>query len=118
MITLYYTARTCSLASHIALEDAGAEYELRRIDFASTEQQSPEFLKINPKARVPAMVTPRVVWPVSVMSSMASNVPSSDRSVTSCDWADAVAASAAIAVPRAMRRMKCERTCVTAGYSL
>jgi glutathione S-transferase len=59
MITLYYTAHTCSLASHIALEDAGAEYELRRIDFTATEQQSPEFLKINPKARVPAMVTPR-----------------------------------------------------------
>jgi glutathione S-transferase len=59
MITLYYTAHTCSLASHIALEDAGAEYELRRIDFATTEQQSPEYLKINPKARVPAMVTER-----------------------------------------------------------
>ena len=59
MITLYYTAHTCSLASHIALEDAGAEYELRRIDFGSTEQQSPEYLKINPKARVPAMITPR-----------------------------------------------------------
>ena len=59
MITLYYTAHTCSLASHIALEDAGAEYALRRIDFATTEQQSPEYLKINPKARVPAMVTER-----------------------------------------------------------
>lgn len=59
MITLYYTAHTCALASHIALEDAGAEYDLRRIDFATTEQQSPEFLKINPKGRVPAMVTPR-----------------------------------------------------------
>jgi len=59
MITLYYTAHTCSLASHIALEDAGAEYEVRRIDFATTEQQSPEYLKINPKARVPAMVTER-----------------------------------------------------------
>ena len=59
MITLYYTAHTCSLASHIALEDAGAEYELRRIDFETTEQQSPDYLKINPKARVPAMVTER-----------------------------------------------------------
>jgi glutathione S-transferase len=59
MITLYYTANTCSLASHIALEDASAEYTTHRIDFGSTEQQSPEYLKINPKARVPAMVTPR-----------------------------------------------------------
>jgi glutathione S-transferase len=59
MITLYYTAHTCSLASHIALEDAGAVYETRRIDFATAQQKSPEYLEINPKARVPAMVTPR-----------------------------------------------------------
>ena len=56
---LFASPMACSLASHIALEDAGAEYELRRIDFATTEQQSPEYLKINPKARVPAMVTER-----------------------------------------------------------
>ncbi len=59
MFTLFYTAHTCSLASHIALEDAGAAYKLTRIDFAKTEQQSPDFLAINPKARVPALVTPR-----------------------------------------------------------
>jgi glutathione S-transferase len=59
MFTLYYAAHTCSLASHIALEDAGAKYELHRIDFSKTHQQSPDYLKINPKARVPAMVTPR-----------------------------------------------------------
>jgi glutathione S-transferase len=59
MITLYYAAHTCSLASHIALEDAGAPYELKRIEFAKEEQRSPAYLKINPKSRVPAMVTPR-----------------------------------------------------------
>ena len=59
MFTLYYAADTCSLASHIALEDAGAKYELSRIDFRKTQQQSPDYLKLNPKARVPAMVTPR-----------------------------------------------------------
>lgn len=58
MFTLYYAANTCSLAVHIALEDAGAGYELRRIDFTSTERQSPDYLGVNPKARVPAMVTP------------------------------------------------------------
>ena len=59
MFTLYYAAHTCSLASHVALEDAGAKYELKRIDFGKTDQQSPAYLKINAKARVPAMVTPR-----------------------------------------------------------
>jgi glutathione S-transferase len=59
MLTLYYAAHTCSLASHIALKDAGASYELRRIDFRRTEQQSAEYLKVNPKARVPALATAR-----------------------------------------------------------
>jgi Glutathione S-transferase, N-terminal domain len=58
MFALYYTPHTCSLASHIALEDAGAEYELRRIDFSNNEQQSPDYLRVNPKARVPALVSP------------------------------------------------------------
>jgi glutathione S-transferase len=61
MLTLYYAAQTCSLASHIALLDAGASYELKRIDFGRTEQRSPAYLEINPKARVPAMITPRGV---------------------------------------------------------
>ena len=59
MITLYYAPHTCSLASHIALVDAGAGYELKRIDFGKAEQRSPSYVAINPKARVPAMITPR-----------------------------------------------------------
>lgn len=59
MFTLYYAPHTCSLASHIALDDAGAKYRLERIDFGKVEQQSPTYLEVNPKGRVPAMVTPR-----------------------------------------------------------
>jgi len=54
---LYYATGTCALASHIALEEAGAEYSLLRINFATHEQRSPEYLAINPKGRVPALVT-------------------------------------------------------------
>jgi glutathione S-transferase len=57
MIKLYYAADTCSLASHIALEDAGAEYSTVRISFAAEQQRQPEYLAINPKGRVPALVT-------------------------------------------------------------
>src|ERR1041384_8620027 len=59
MLTLYYASPTCSLATHTALEEAGADYSTVRIDFAKTQQQSPEYLRINPKARVPALVTDR-----------------------------------------------------------
>jgi glutathione S-transferase len=57
MFTLYYAKGTCALASHIALEESGAPYVLKRVDFASKEQQSPDYLKVNPKGRVPALVT-------------------------------------------------------------
>lgn len=59
MIKLYYAPDTCALASHIALEEAHAEYSLARIDFAREEQRSPDYLAINPKGRVPAMATER-----------------------------------------------------------
>jgi glutathione S-transferase len=57
MIKLYYAPHTCSLASHITLEEAGAEYSTVRIDFAREEQRGLDYLAINPKGRVPAMVT-------------------------------------------------------------
>lgn len=56
---LYYTPHTCALASHIALEQAGADYQVKRIDFSKNEQRSPEYLRVNPKGRVPALVTNR-----------------------------------------------------------
>lgn len=59
MIKLFYAADTCSLASHIALEDAAAEYATVRISFAADEQRKPEYLAVNPKGRVPALVTDR-----------------------------------------------------------
>ena len=61
MLTLYYAPNTCALASHIALEEAGAAFEARRIDFASAGQTKPEYLAINPKGRVPALVVGRGV---------------------------------------------------------
>ena len=61
MYTLYYAPRTCALASHIALEQSGAPYEAVRLDFGANQQRSPEYLRLNPKGRVPALVTARGV---------------------------------------------------------
>src|SRR5262249_28040916 len=57
MLKLYYAPGTCALASHIALEEAGATYETVRLNFKAEDQKKPEYLKINPKARVPSLVT-------------------------------------------------------------
>jgi glutathione S-transferase len=61
MMTLFYAKGACSLASHIALEEAGADYQLRRLDLKANDQRKPEFLEINPKGRVPALLTERGV---------------------------------------------------------
>jgi glutathione S-transferase len=56
-LILFATKNSCSLATHIALEEAGAEYTLRKVDTAGGEQRTPDYLKINPKGRVPALIT-------------------------------------------------------------
>jgi glutathione S-transferase len=61
MLTFYYAPASCSLASHLALEYAGARYEARRLDFKAQQQRSPEYLRVNPKGRVPALSTDRGV---------------------------------------------------------
>lgn len=57
MLTLYYSKGSVALAPHIALEEAGADYAAERLDFAKGEQQDQRYLAINPKGRVPALVT-------------------------------------------------------------
>jgi glutathione S-transferase len=57
MFKLYYAPGTCALATHIALEETGEPYEAERLDFGSQAQRSPEYLAVNPKGRVPALVT-------------------------------------------------------------
>ncbi len=57
MLTLYTAAGTCALATHIALEEAGATFELAKVDFSQAAQRSPGYLAVNPKGRVPALAT-------------------------------------------------------------
>jgi glutathione S-transferase len=61
MLKLFYATNSCALASHIALEEAGAEYQAVRIDTRANDQRKPEYLAVNPKGRVPALVTDRGV---------------------------------------------------------
>jgi len=59
MLKLYFTPGTCALASHIALAEAGADYTVEKVDFKTNQQNSPDYLAINPKGRVPSLVTER-----------------------------------------------------------
>jgi glutathione S-transferase len=59
MLKLFYAPGSCALASHIALDEAGAAYEAVRLDLRAGDQRKPEYLAVNPKGRVPALVTDR-----------------------------------------------------------
>lgn len=54
---LYYSPGACSLATHIALLEAGLEFELERVDLKSKVTESgADFTAINSKGYVPALV--------------------------------------------------------------
>ncbi len=58
MLTLYQAPGACSRAIMIALEEAGAEFESVRVDLANFEQRQENYLSLNPKGRVPLLLTP------------------------------------------------------------
>ena len=80
MMKLYYAAHTCALAVHIALEDAEASYETQRLDFLQQEQTKDEFLAINPKGRVPALLCDQGLLSESpaILSFIAQTYPEAD----------------------------------------
>jgi len=55
-ITLYTAPTPNGWKISIALEEMGLPYEVRVIDFATNEQKSDWYLKINPNGRIPALI--------------------------------------------------------------
>lgn len=60
-LTLYLAPGTCAMAVRIALTEAGASHRIKQLDLAAGEQRSAAYLAINPKGRVPALLTERGV---------------------------------------------------------
>ena len=57
MLTLYYSPGACSMAPHIALEEAGAPYTLQLVSIPKGEQQAAKYLSVNPRGKVPTLMT-------------------------------------------------------------
>lgn len=55
-MNLFYAKGTISIAPAIALVETGLVHDLTRIEFASADQTKPEYIAINPKGRVPALI--------------------------------------------------------------
>jgi glutathione S-transferase len=55
-IALYYAPNTCALAPYITLTEAGADFEVRPLNFRKRQNFSPDYLKVNPRHKVPVLV--------------------------------------------------------------
>jgi glutathione S-transferase len=77
MLTLYYSPGACSLASHITLEESGAEYQARPVMLAKGEHKTEDYARINPRQKVPALQTDDAVITenVAILSYLAKRFP-------------------------------------------
>ena len=55
-IVLYYAPVTCALAPYITLTEADAKFEVRPLNMRKDQHKSADYLKINPKHKVPLLV--------------------------------------------------------------
>ena len=55
-IALYYAPITCALAPYVTLTEAGAKFDVRPLNFGKGQHNSPEYLSINPKHKVPLLI--------------------------------------------------------------
>jgi glutathione S-transferase len=56
MLILYFAPGASSMAVHIALHEIGVPFEPRAISFAKGEQNTPDYLALNPEGKVPTLV--------------------------------------------------------------
>lgn len=55
-LTLCYAPQTCATVPFITLTEAGADFEVMNLNSRSGQLRSPEFLKLNPKHKVPVLI--------------------------------------------------------------
>ena len=55
-LTLAYCPVACSLVPYILLTEAGAEFDTLPVNLGKNENNTPAYLRINPKAKVPALI--------------------------------------------------------------
>ncbi len=58
MMKLFFSPGTIASASAVALQEAKLAYEPVRVDFAAQEQRQEPYLSLNPKGRVPVLISP------------------------------------------------------------
>lgn len=92
MLKLYISPGACALASHIALEEAGADFETQVIDLKTGQQKTPEYLAVNPAGVTPALQTDKgvITQNTAILAFVAQTWP--DRNLAPTDDPHAFAA--------------------------
>src|SRR4051812_30456164 len=55
-LVLYYAPNACSLVPYVTLTEAGASFEVKKLNLGKDQQKSPDYLKLNPKHKVPLLI--------------------------------------------------------------
>ena len=55
-LTLYYAPNTCATAAYINLLESGADFDVKDVNTRANQQNTPEFLALNPKHKVPVLL--------------------------------------------------------------
>jgi glutathione S-transferase len=55
-LELYYAPKTCALVPYVTLSEAGADFVVRNVNSRSGQLKTPEFLRLNPKHKVPVLL--------------------------------------------------------------
>lgn len=89
MLKLYISPGACATASHIALEEAGADYQTQVVDLRSGQQKTPEYLAVNPAGQTPALETDHgvVTQNAAILSLVAQTHPDRNLAPTNDSYA-------------------------------
>ena len=55
-LELYYAPKTCALVPYVTLTEAGADFTVHNMNSRSGALKTPEYLRLNPKHKVPVLV--------------------------------------------------------------
>lgn len=55
-LTLYYAPQTCALVPYVTLTEAGADFDVQNLNTRDGDNRKPEFLRLNPKHKVPVLI--------------------------------------------------------------
>ncbi len=55
-LILYYAPVACSLVPYVTLTEAGADFEVVPVNMGKGQQNNPEYLRLNPKHKVPVLL--------------------------------------------------------------